>query len=154
MNEEQKNKYNYLKEKNRERNIENYWKNDILFKECLEALKEYKVLTLEESKKILNTFQEKIPINISGSIDWKKFNGIVKEDEFSYIKETLNYNDNYYLLWDREEIPCIICNLCNILKNLEDVLAVSFNTWIFSMNEKEVIEFHHEGMVVYGKLHL
>ena len=51
-----------------------------------------------------------------------------------------------------QDTPAIICDLFTILNNIYDVLAVSFNTWLLSLNENEIIEFYHGSKVTYGKL--
>ena len=69
-----------------------------------------------------------------------------------YLYQTLNLKNKYYILWDMQDTPAIICDLFTILNNIYDVLAVSFNTWLLSLNENEIIEFYHGSKVTYGKL--
>lgn len=56
------------------------------------------------------------------------------------------------ILFDQKDIPCISCKLAAVIENIDDILAVSFDTWILSKDIKEVIEFYHEGTIVYGKI--
>ena len=152
MTEEQKKRCKLLKEKNRTIIKKNLLKSDVLFQECMRSLKNCRILSLEEQTEIFKKFEKKFPITISGSIDWKSFNGIVERINVSSIYERLDLKNKYYILWDRQELPCLLSDLSSILKHIDDVLAVSFDTWIFSLDEKEVIEFYHEGDIIYGKV--
>ena len=98
-------------------------------------------------------FENFYPILSSGSIDWKNFKGrSIKISNVSELNAYINKFSKYYILWDKNNIPCISCNFCEILKNVDDVLAVSFNTWLLSMDYKEVIEFYHSGNITIGKI--
>lgn len=152
MNDEQKIRYQILKDKNFKAVKESSWNNDVLFQECIDSLKEYHLLSLEESAKVFKEFEKNYPITLSGHIDWKKFNGIVSEDGMPYIYENVDLHEKFYILWDKQDIPCVICELTTILGCMDDVLAVSFNTWLLSLDTNEVIEFYHEGRITYGKL--
>lgn len=96
MDQEKREKYQLLKEKNRAKVRDAKWKNNLLFKECIASLDDYSILS--------------------------------------------------------QDLPCVSCKLSRILNNIDDVLAVSFDTWLLSQNEREVIEFHHEGKIIYGKV--
>lgn len=58
----------------------------------------------------------------------------------------------FYILWDSVDVPCILSNYEDIIRNIDDVTAVSFNTWLLSENLTELIEFHHEGTITIGYL--
>lgn len=148
MNELQKIKYQLLKEKNQTKIKEFGWKNNILYQECVTALGESDVLTMEETDRITELVQQNFLFNL-GSIDWKRFrDGVeIKQEE---LVHRFNRNDSYYILWDCGELPFVKANFERILKALDDVLAVSFNTWLLSVDGKEIIEFHHEGIIRYG----
>lgn len=152
MNEEQKNRYQLLKDKNVRNIKENNWKTDFLFQECIGFLNDCMILTLEDSENIFKMFEENFPITLSGSIKWDEFNGTIITEGISYVHNTLSLQNKYYVLWDKQDIPCIVCDLATILNHINDVLAVSFNTWLLSMDGKETIEFYHEGTITYGKL--
>ena len=99
MTEEQKKKYKLLKEKNKIRMENDLWKNDLLFQECISSLENCKVPSLEEQTVILEKFRKIFPITISGSIDWKNFNGAFEKVNISFIYEKINLQDKYYILW-------------------------------------------------------
>lgn len=110
------------------------------------------MLTLEKSNGIFNKLENNFPINLTGGIDWNEFDGDVSTEGISYIYRNVNLQNKYYILWDNQAIPCVICDLYSILKCIDDVLAVSFNTWLLSMEGTEVVEFYHEGDITYGRL--
>lgn len=41
-------------------------------------------------------------------------------------------------------------DLYTVIEVIDDVTAVSFDTWLFSPNEGVVIEFHHDGEIIIG----
>lgn len=152
MNEEEKKKYQLLKEKNKRKVKEANCKNDALLQECIISLKECIVLSLENTRRLFNKFASDFSLSLTGSINWNEFNGEVCTEEMSYICKLINLQNQYCILWDKQDTPGVICDLSTILNCIDDVLAVSFNTWLLSMDGKEVIEFYHEGVITYGKL--
>ena len=70
-------------------------------------------------------------------------------DEFEKIGVN---QEKYYIIWDNVELPCVSCELKSIKEHLDDVLAVSFDTWLLSEEGDEIIEFYHEGKITYGKI--
>ncbi|GER89685.1 hypothetical protein KDW_38470 [Dictyobacter vulcani] len=54
-------------------------------------------------------------------------------------------------MWDEFTLPIVQCSsLSKLFEQLEDVLIVSFDIWVFSFAEKYVIEFYHEGDITIG----
>lgn len=153
MNDELKRKYELLKQRNKKKLMSLEFESDVLFQECKNVLNKCTILSLNESKEIFSKFENFYPILSSGSIDWKNFKGrSIKISNVSELNAYINKFSKYYILWDKNNIPCISCNFCEILKNVDDVLAVSFNTWLLSMDYKEVIEFYHLGNITIGKI--
>lgn len=152
MDEEQKKRYHLLKERNKIRLRDENWKKNILFQECIDCLNNFEILSLESTEEIFNKLVKNFPITSYGSIDWSKFNGIINTEGILYLYQTLNLKNKYYILWDMQDTPSVVCDLDTILSNIYDVLAVSFNTWLLSLNMQEVIEFYHGNKVTYGKL--
>lgn len=64
----------------------------------------------------------------------------------------LSGEKEYYVIWPDAEIPIIKCNIDDILDNIDDVLAVSFDTWLISVDMKRLIEFYHEGDITLGNI--
>lgn len=151
MDEEKRKRYQLLKEKNRTKVKEWNWQKNILFKECIDSLDEYNMLSLEETEVLYKQLRYNLPMTDYGCIDWKKVSDVIIIKSISDIFDIFNKNHEYYILWEQQELPCIRCKLSKIMDNIDDVLAVSFDTWLLSKDKKEIIEFHHEGKVVYGK---
>lgn len=152
MNEEMKKRYQQLKEKNSKRIKEMNWKNNALFTECINMLHDCCVITLDETDKLFNEMQMNFPITSYGYIDWNKIKNFLILNDISDIFNICNINDEYYILWEQKDLPCVNCKLSTVLENINDVLAVSFDTWLLSNDKSEVIEFYHEGMITYGKI--
>lgn len=152
MNEELQKKYLLLKEKNNVKVREKSWKSNLLFTECLEALHDYKIESLEESEKILTQFQKKFIMTNCGYIDWNHIDNSKIIKDVLEIKNVCDISKEYYILWDQKDIPVVSCQLSTIIDNIDDVLAVSFDTWVLSNDIIEIIEFYHEGTITYGKV--
>ncbi|MFL0143628.1 CDI toxin immunity protein, partial [Tenacibaculum maritimum] len=52
-----------------------------------------------------------------------------------------------YIFWNDESLPVIKTKFNLFLKNIDDVLAVSYDTWILSNSEKIIIEFFHDDII-------
>lgn len=152
MDEEKRKKYQMLKEKNKLKIKELNWKNNILFEECITSLNECNILSLKESEVLFNQVKNNFPMTSYGCIDWKCVSKSIVIEHISDIYNIFNDCYEYYILWDQKDIPCVSCKIATIIENIDDVLAVSFDTWVLSKDKKEIIEFSHEGKIVYGKV--
>ena len=123
-----------------------------LLEECLNALgNDICILTGDEKLAMENKFYDIVPLTTWGRIDWGKFKKIKEVKKL----EDLNLIDGdrkYYIIWGDTEKPIIKSRLANILNNLDDVLAVSFDTWILDTDESMVLEFYHELDITIGML--
>ncbi|UYX52452.1 hypothetical protein M3Y14_29355 [Bacillus thuringiensis] len=70
-------------------------------------------------------------------------------EPFLYNRYSLQSNI-VYIIWDEASLPIIKTNLHQILQVIDDVTAVSFDTWIYSQDVGYVIEYYHEGEVRIG----
>ena len=152
MKEEKRKKYQLLKEKNQLRVQELNWKKNILFKECTNLLNECSILFLEESEVLFGKIKNNFPFTYYGCIDWNSINFCVTINDIYDIYNIFKDYYEYYIIWDQKDIPCVSCKLAAIIENIDGILAVYFDTWILSKDTKEVIEFYHEGTIVYGKI--
>ena len=152
MDEEKRKRYQLLKEKNKAKVKEWNWQKNVLFKECIDSLNEYSILSLEETEALFEQLRYNFPMTNYGCIDWKKVNDAIVIKNISDIFNIFNKSYEYYILWEQQELPCVSCKLAKIIDNIDDVLAVLFDTWLLSKDKKEIIEFHHEGKVIYGKI--
>lgn len=152
MNEETRKKYQLLKEKNKIKVRELEWKNNILFTECIASLHMCEIVSLEQSDVLFEQMKDTFPMTNYGRIDWKGVQDFITLDDVSDIYKICKPSDEYYIIWDQKDIPCVSCRLATIIEYIDDVLAVSFDTWLLSKDKKEVIEFYHEGKIVCGKI--
>ncbi|MEZ0118339.1 UNVERIFIED_ORG: hypothetical protein ABRZ91_002296 [Heyndrickxia coagulans] len=125
-----------------------------LLDECIDALGE-KAIVLPEKEEIMNEFDHSFPITKWGRIDWTKvkrqFTISTVEDLLSFLKAYhIKLDHTVYILWDEGSLPIIQSELGKILEAIDDVTAVSFDTWIFSSSPKFVIEIFHDGEIKIG----
>jgi hypothetical protein len=51
-------------------------------------------------------------------------------------------------MWNDASCPIIKSKLSLILDKIDDVTAVSFDTWLFNFDNGYIVEFYHEGEVM------
>ncbi|HEY9063177.1 MAG TPA: hypothetical protein VIO64_22185 [Pseudobacteroides sp.] len=127
-----------------------------LLDECLDALGDDKeILSYSETSKIFKSFISTFPITKWGVIDWsgvdKKYI-VSKAEEIKHIFKMHKPESDIkvYILWNDNSLPSIAVDMDKAMKVIDDVTAVSFDTWLYNDKEKYVIEFHHEGLVTLG----
>lgn len=138
-----------LKEKARINAITKSWHKSELLQECIDFTGA-KCFDYYESNKISNEFEEKIPINQYGRMDFAKFkltNTIVHVNE---LYQFVDKSKEFYIIWSNVELPCLKVDIDTIIKFIDDVTAVSFDTWLVSLDYKIIIEFYHEGEITLG----
>ncbi|AVM25788.1 hypothetical protein [Bacillus pumilus] len=127
-----------------------------LFDECIEALGENVHVLYDNSReKILSYFESLFPFSDWGQIEWNNLSSYVEVNTFDEIQSFLNqkmdeYNDVVYVIWDEGTLPIIQSTLDKVFEAIDDVTAVSFDTWIFSPSSGYVIEIFHDGEVKVG----
>ena len=150
MNTEQKERLQQLKKINKERQCKKEIENDVLLSECKEALGAGgKILEQEEKDAVYRIFKEKVPF-LPWGIDWELFNTVYEVSEIDQIYEKCKSKEFYIIWWVK--YPIIKSDIATIIKNIDDVCAVSPDTWLFSPDYDEVIEFHHDGKIRLGYL--
>jgi len=118
-----------------------------LFDECIEALGNPTILSDFESQNEFNRFREAFSFSF-GRIDWSKIDNKETIQQISDILEKINERDGeFFIIWDNARLPVIKSNIEGILKALDDVLAVSFDTWLYRPEDGTIIEFFHEGEI-------
>ncbi|MBA4603416.1 CDI toxin immunity protein [Thermoactinomyces mirandus] len=127
-----------------------------LFDECIESLGENsKILTDDEKRNILHIFESLFSFTDWGRIDWDQ---IHKKKKVNTVNEIFDFLEKYckknntaiYIIWDEETLPIVQTDIKNVFPVIEDVTAVSFDTWIFSPELGFVVEIYHEGEVFVG----
>ncbi len=126
-----------------------------LLEECLVALGQHAtVLSAKETSMIFEQMIKQFPITTYGQIDWKQIKHVKKifsVEEILLQIET--HNDQVYILWDEASLPAIKTVLSNALQVIDDVVAVSFDTWIYNPKGGYLIEFYHENKITIGWVH-
>ncbi len=123
-----------------------------LLEECLVALgKDVTKLSKEKTDGIFETMLQKFPMTSWGRIDWEKINH-KKISSIDEIKKYINSQEDVYVLWDEASLPAIKTKLNNVLSVIDDVTAVSFDTWICPSNWEYVIELYHENEINIGRV--
>ncbi|WP_456297627.1 CDI toxin immunity protein [Haloplasma contractile] len=62
--------------------------------------------------------------------------------------EELNLlNEDVYILWDDGSLLAIKSKLKHIISTIDDITAVSFDTWLFHPSMRISIEFYHENEI-------
>lgn len=129
-----------------------------LLEECIDALgKGTIVLSNQETIEIFKTFSNTLPITKWGRIDWEKIDKKIRVDSVNEILKYLHEQDkcvdsDIFVLWDEATLPAIQSDLNQVIKVIDDVTAVSFDTWLLSPIIKYVVEFYHNGEVTIGIL--
>jgi len=126
-----------------------------LFDECIDALgSKCEVLDIKITNEKFIKLGNDFPMCKWGGIDWEKSNVILKGNYSQEVFDSLLSEDTaqsgIIVLWDNAEIPAITTDLATVIENIYDVLAVSFDTWIFYEKEGKVIEFHHDKGITLG----
>lgn len=146
MNEADRERYQQLRREKRRKNRDilrgGEWTRDILLQECFEALGTEKViLPYDKEEEIISIVNIKISKLFGLNVAGKELESI-EEINIEWIGEKV------YIIWDRMGVPVIQTSLNNIKKNIDDVLAVAFDTWIVSENINRFIEFNHNGKII------
>lgn len=129
-----------------------------LIDQCVKALEQpVVVLSPQETRDIRHRLRQKVPFTFWGRIDWRHVNHSVRVLSFEEILPILLENgkredDGIVLLWDEMTRPALLSVLQAVLREIEIVLRVSFDTWIIDVDEQYVIEFYHEGEITIGFL--
>lgn len=127
-----------------------------LLDECIEALGDnVQILSDSKREQILSDFESSFPFTKWGRIDWEKVAYQVEVNTIDEIVFFLNqnideYNNVIYVIWDEGTLPIIQSDLDKVFEVIDDVTAVSFDTWIFSPYSGYVIEIFHDGEVRIG----
>lgn len=111
-----------------------------LLEEYIATLKSYSIIN---DKKLEEKILSNLKLTFYGKADFSKY-ADAHEISLNEI-HMLPGEREYYVIWTDAEIPIIQCNIDDILENIDDVLAVSFDTWLMSVDMKRLIEFYHEG---------
>lgn len=122
-----------------------------LFEECIQALGDsVNIIKQEEAELLFNKLQSNFPFTTFSRIAWDNVHDKVHLKLASEVSKHIDSDSFIYILWDNANCPVIETTLQNALDVIDDVTAVSFDTWFFNPNQNFVIEFHHEGNITIG----
>ncbi|MDE6707053.1 MAG: hypothetical protein K2K06_03335 [Oscillospiraceae bacterium] len=113
-----------------------------LFEECIAVLQKYSII---EDSNLKNKILSNLNFTFYGKLDFSTYADCHKVS-LNKIR-LLPSEREYYVVWNDCTVPIIKCNITELLNNIDDVLAVSFDTWLISVDMKQIIEFYHEGDV-------
>lgn len=138
----------FLKRRVKRKAVENSWKENELLQECIEGV-EARLLIGAEAEKIEVLIQEEFPFSL-GRIDFEQLS---LSEEFSAIEVPVELKPfldmDCYIMWSSLDLPLLIGELRKVLSKIDDVTAVSFDTWIVSREYQWIIQFSH-GRLIYG----
>lgn len=133
-----KNRLEQLRNKNKIYMSYQQWSRNELLQDCLQVLSDVQLVDTEQDiSQIGHLMCEKFPIN-----EYRHIDGAyeLSRDEIDFLPD-----QKYYILWDDKSLPVIKCSGKTILKCLDDIFAVSFDTYIFSDNFSEIIHSDDTG---------
>ncbi|MBP3801656.1 MAG: hypothetical protein J6I85_06530 [Clostridia bacterium] len=152
MDGQKKERYEYLKRINQEKIKENKWKNNVLFMEFIQSIKEFNIIFENQSKEILDNVYNRFNLYDSGHVIWNNFKGKQEIVSYSDLTKYINVDNNYYIIWDNNDIPMIKCTLKSVIDNVDDTEAVSINFLIVSEDYNIILESKKTGYVHMGIL--
>ena len=134
-------KYEKLKNKNRDYIIKKAWKRNILLQECLNALgSNKKVFTIEEQQEILRKFNIKLTKLLKGN----------RKKELQSIQKLASQwtDESVYIIWDEEKLPIIETNFKSVLDYKDDITSIAFETWIVTVKMDKFIQFDDRNRII------
>lgn len=127
-----------------------------LFEECMEALGIHAKTTPNPlADKILSDFDAHFPLNGFGRIDWKKISKKIPvkslRNTFEIItKEFGDTLGDVFIIGSDPTIPIITTKFDKIFEHIDDVEAMSPNTWLYCPAKGWIIELYHDGEITLG----
>lgn len=139
MNDEQRLKI-------KRRMIQKGWETNILLQECLAAMGDQaEIVPFEEGAELVSALNRVLrglfrPENQYCPAGW---------EELDSVEEILPQwmGCRVYVVWDGGELPVVHGSLSSVVRNVEDVTAVSFDTWVVSEDFKGLVEMKGNGEI-------
>jgi hypothetical protein len=113
------------------------------------------ILSDEKAEEIYRDLVNDFPFVEWGRIDWSKVDEklfINNLDEIYHsVSEFITIdNQEVFILWGYGDSPVIQTTLVKDLSNIEEVMEVGSDQWIYALDRSFVIEFYHEGEIMIG----
>jgi len=115
-----------------------------LLQECVEALESSGQIEVCENrigKCLIEETERKVAFARWGRINWECYTNFKAVD--SQLLESLS--GDFFIFWREAGLPVICADIKNIACNIDDVLAVDFDTWLVACDFSCIIEFFHDG---------
>ncbi|MBO9128512.1 hypothetical protein [Bacillus sp. 165] len=115
------------------------------------------ILDESESDKIESNMTNSFPIACWGRIDWEKVSNkiiLTKEDILNIpnilSNQSLDTSVPVYLIVGIYNYPLVKTSLFRILENIENIMEMGPDQWIYSPVLRYVIEFCHDEVITIG----
>ncbi len=155
MTEQDKKRLEELRNKNQKYIHYKTLQEHTLLQECLSSLgTKGKIIDELNHIEIYTRFSQEVPFSINGlnpSLDSHIFKIYSSMDEKLIELYDHIINEYFYIIWGKD-LYIIECDIRTILENIYDIICVSPDTWLLSVDFLEVIEFFHEGIITYCRL--
>lgn len=115
-----------------------------LFQEAVDALQTVEVLDDEQTLQVMEFFTASFPFTSTGAgkINWKEIKNKLSLSDKQQIVNSSIYSsaEPCFIIWNDASVPILQSTLGSVIKVFDDVIAVSFDTWIFIPRSNNVIE--------------
>lgn len=115
------------------------------------------ILDENESDKIESNMTECFPLAFWGRIDWEKVrNKIILTTKDIHLIPSLISNQSFdtaspvYLIAGEYKYPVVKTSLLTIMENVEDVMYIGPDQWIYSPSFRYVVEISHDDEITIG----
>jgi hypothetical protein len=120
---------------------------NVLLKGCIDVLNKKIIYDKKNSKIIINDFSNKLIFTFYGLLDKEKNNNQIIKN-ISEVQLFFDLKSDCFIIWDNEELPVIETVTEEVFNNLDDVLCVHYDTWLWIKEKEIVIEFNHNNEIV------
>jgi hypothetical protein len=127
MDAEQKKKLERLKAQAHIKEQKQRLQKNVLLQECLDALSFYLILEDEDEIKHIESLVASSHAEMRSHDD-----KVILEDD-----------ERYYIVWDEATLPVVMSTGKNIVECWDDVMAVSFDTYLVSVSTGKTIGIRH-----------
>ncbi|MDF2960668.1 MAG: hypothetical protein K0S39_2403 [Paenibacillus sp.] len=124
-----------------------------LFNECIAVLDiKTRVYSLEKSQELAEKMINEFTFTKWGRVDWNSVpHKFCIKNALELKMYKLDFNQNYFIIWNENNLPVIETTIGDVIKNFKDIAAVGFDTWVVNFDEGIIIENYHEGEITVGK---
>lgn len=137
MTEEQRERLSKLKEKNNAFALEQRWKKNTMLQNCLKNLTgDWNFAATEIGVRCSHVIASTINMG----------NPPKKLNKIGEISSNL-LGSTVYIVWEEATLPVVHCDFKAVMRVIQNVISVDFDTWILSENMKKMIHFSHNNEI-------